>query len=84
MGLNKYQKGDFANLPIAIYQKSIFNCLNPFKNISGYKNYKQFNDQNKPRVNNKRSFIDNPYLFLAVRFVHNYTHYPAISVTIFF
>ena len=28
----------------------------------------------KPRVNNKRSFIDNPYLLLATRFVYNYTH----------
>ena len=35
------------------------------------------------RVNNKRSFIDNPYLFLATRFVYNYTHYQAISVTNF-
>ena len=33
------------------------------------------------RVNNRRSFIDNPYLFLATHFVYNYTHYQAISVT---
>ena len=29
----------------------------------------------------KRLFIDNPYLFLAKRFVGNYTHYQTISVT---
>ena len=34
------------------------------------------------RVNNKRSFIDKPYLFFAdAFFVYNYTHYQAISVT---
>ena len=33
------------------------------------------------RVNSRRSFIDNPYLFLATHFVYNYTHYQAISVT---
>ena len=37
----------------------------------------------KERENDKRSFIDNPYLLLATRFVYNYTHYQAISVTIF-
>ena len=37
-GLNKYQKGDFTSSPIAVYRKSIFNYLNPFKNISGYLN----------------------------------------------
>ena len=35
------------------------------------------------RVNDKRSFNDNPYLFLTTRFVYNYTYYQAISVTIF-
>ena len=35
MDLNKYQMGDFTSSPIAMYQKSIFNCLNPFTNISG-------------------------------------------------
>ena len=40
--------------------------------------------RNKTRVNDKRSFIDSPYLLLATRFVYNYTHYQAISVTIFF
>ena len=29
------------------------------------------------RVNNTRSFIDNPYLFLETRFVYNYIHYQA-------
>ena len=42
-----------------------------------------FNDQNKLRVSNKRSFMDNPYLFLAMRFMYSYTHYQAISVTVF-
>ena len=35
-------------------------------------------------VNDKRSFIDNRYLFLATCFVYNYTHYHAISITVFF
>ena len=34
-------------------------------------------------LNDKRSFINNPYLFLATGFVYNYTHYQAISVIIF-
>ena len=34
MGLNKYQKGDFTSLTMAIYQKSVFYFLNPFTNIS--------------------------------------------------
>ena len=34
--------------------------------------------------NDKRSFIDNPYLFLATHFVYNYTHYQTISATDFF
>ena len=38
MDLNKYQKGNFTSLPVAIYQKCIFNCLNPFTNIWGYLN----------------------------------------------
>ena len=38
---------------------------------------------NKSRVNDKRWFIDNPYLSLATRFVYNYRHYQAIFVTIF-
>ena len=38
MSLNKYQKGDFASSPVAIYQKLILNCLNLFTNISGYLN----------------------------------------------
>ena len=33
--------------------------------------------------NNKRLFIDNPYLFLAMRFVYNYAYYQGISVTNF-
>ena len=37
--------------------------------------------RNKPKANNKRLFIDNPYLFLATHFMYNYTHYQAISVT---
>ena len=45
---------------------------------------KLFNDRNKSRVNDKRSFISNPYLFMATRFVYSYTHHQAISVTIFF
>ena len=44
---------------------------------------KVFNDRNKLRVNNKRSFINNSYLFLVTRFVYNYTHYQTISVTNF-
>ena len=35
------------------------------------------------RLNDKRSFIDNPYLFFATRFVYNDTHYQAISVITF-
>ena len=34
-------------------------------------------------MNNKRLFINNPELFLATRFMYNYTNYQAISVTIF-
>ena len=45
---------------------------------------KLFNDRNKSRVNDKRSFISNPYLFMAMRFVYSCTHYQVISVTIFF
>ena len=30
---------------------------------------KLFNDRNKSRVNDKKSFISNPYLFMATRFV---------------
>ena len=44
---------------------------------------KVFNDRNKLRVNNKRPFINNSYLFLVTRFVYNYTHYQTISVTNF-
>ena len=56
----------------------------PLKRLySRYKNYKLFKDRNKPSVNNKRSFINHPYSFLATRFVYNYTHYQAISVTNF-
>ena len=36
------------------------------------------------RISDKISFIDNPYLFLATRFVYNYTHHQAIFVTICF
>ena len=36
------------------------------------------------KVNDKRSFVDNLYLFLATRFVYNYTLYDAIYVTNFF
>ena len=36
------------------------------------------------KVNYKRSFVDNLDLFLATRFVYNYTLYDAISVTNFF
>ena len=38
MGLNKYQKGDFNSSTDAFYQKSIFDFLSPFTNISGYFN----------------------------------------------
>ena len=41
-GLSKYQKGDFTSSPVAIYQKSIFNCLNPFANIADILIYKIF------------------------------------------
>ena len=34
------------------------------------KKQKLFDDQNKPRVNNKWSFIDNPYLILTTCFVY--------------
>ena len=34
MGLNKYQKGNFTSSIVAFYQKSIFDFLNPFTNIS--------------------------------------------------
>ena len=37
------------------------------------KSYKLFNDRNKPRVNKKRSFIDNPYFFGDAFFVQLYT-----------
>ena len=36
--LNKYEKGDFTSSTVAFYQKSIFDFLNPFANISGYLN----------------------------------------------
>ena len=38
MGLNKYQKGDFNSSTVALYQKSIFDFLNPFRNTLGYLN----------------------------------------------
>ena len=38
MSLNKYQKGDFNSSTVAFYQKSIFDFLNPFTNMSGYLN----------------------------------------------
>ena len=38
MGLNKYQKGDFTSSTVAFYQKSIFDLLNLFTNISSYLN----------------------------------------------
>ena len=38
MGLKYYQKCDFTSSTIAFYQKSIFEFLNPFTNISGYLN----------------------------------------------
>ena len=31
--------GDFNSLHVGIYQKLVFNCLNPFTNISGYLDY---------------------------------------------
>ena len=31
--------GDFNSLHVTIYQKLVFNCLNPFTNISGYLDY---------------------------------------------
>ena len=37
-GLSKYRKGDFTSSVVAIYQKSIFRCLNLYENISGYLN----------------------------------------------
>ena len=30
MGLNKYQMGDCTNSTVSLYQKSIFDFLNPF------------------------------------------------------
>ena len=44
---------------------------------------KKLKVEKKPKVSNKRLFIDNPYLFLVTRFMYNYTHYQAISVTNF-
>ena len=45
---------------------------------------KLFNDQNKSWVTNKSIILlYNLYLSLATRFLYNYTHYQAISVTIF-
>ena len=38
MGLNKYQNCDFTSTTVAFYQKSIFDFLNPFTDISGYLN----------------------------------------------
>ena len=38
MCLNKYPKVDFTSSTVAFYQKSIFDFLNPFSNISGYLN----------------------------------------------
>ena len=38
MGLNKYQKDYFTSSNFAFYQKSIFNFLNSFTNISSYLN----------------------------------------------
>ena len=38
MGLNKYQKGDCTNSTVAFYQKSIYDFVNPFTDISGYFN----------------------------------------------
>ena len=37
---------------------------------------------NKSRANDKRSFIDNPYLFLVTRLVYNYTHSGLITLVI--
>lgn len=45
--------------------------------------YPDNNSRNKHRTNNKISFIDNPYIFLAVRFMCNYLHHKAISGTMF-
>ena len=38
MGLSKYQKHDFTNSTVAFYQKSIFDFLNPFRNIPDHLN----------------------------------------------
>ena len=38
MGLNKYRKGGFTSSAVTFHQKSNFDFLNPFKNISGYPN----------------------------------------------
>ena len=38
MGLNKYQKCDCTSSAVAFHQKSVFDFLNPFTDISGYLN----------------------------------------------
>ena len=38
MDLNKHKKGGFTSSIFTFYQKSIFDLLNPFTNISGYLN----------------------------------------------
>ena len=42
-----------------------------------------FNERNELSVNNNRSFIDNPNLFLMTRFIQNQSHYQTIFVIIF-
>ena len=49
--------------------------------------YVKYNNNNKNNNNNndnKRWLIENPYSFLATRFVHNYAHYQSISVKNFY
>ena len=64
---------------VAVALKKIF-----VYQANAYHSYKLFNDQNKSWVTNKSIILlYNLYLSLATRFLYNYTHYQAISVTIF-
>ena len=56
---------------------------NKFREKNNHDKFVTIGQKIQKIVNNKISFIDNPYLFFATRFVCNYTHYKAISVTIF-
>ena len=91
----RYKTTTFQNVSSEAQIKNFFNSK---KNYVPFLRYSSFYIFNHPMIyricdvtmsistwgNNERSFIDNPHLFLATRFVYNYTHYQAISVTFFF